>query len=116
MPVISYGTTSMNSRAKGRRNEAKAYRKLEAEGYHVEKMNAPHRMDRDGHVDFFNLFDLIAVDPTSGKSRFVQVKTNVLPPPAYRKRMSMFCLSRQHCSIELWVYYDRVKEPRVILL
>lgn len=104
-----------NSRAKGRRNELRAYKKLEAEGYHVERMNAPHR-GSDAHFDFFNLFDLIAVDPLTGKCRYVQVKTNVLPPPAYRKRLSLFTQSRKHCSIELWVYYDRVKEPRIILL
>lgn len=106
----------MNSRAKGKRNEAKAYAILETQGYHCEKMNAPDRRNPEGHVDFFNLWDLIAVDPITGKTRYIQVKSNRLATVEDRKRMSAFCRGRKHSSLELWVFYDRVKEPRIIQL
>lgn len=97
----------MNSRAKGRRNENRARDLLIEEGWEVERPN----FTRFGNKDFFNLWDLVAVK--EGKTRWVQVKTNKMPSPSYRKELAAF----QGCGTkELWIWYDRKREPRIILL
>jgi Holliday junction resolvase-like predicted endonuclease len=99
----------MSSRSKGKRNEARARKILEDLGYEVEVMN----YSRFGHQDFFNLWDLIAVK--GGQTRWVQVKTNGLNSagPAYRKLLTDFPGAG---TKELWIFYDRKPQPRIILL
>ncbi len=97
----------MNSRQKGKRNEDKARKILEADGWEVEIM--PYT--RYHHQDFFNLWDLLAVK--SGRTKWVQVKSNRLPPPAYRDSLTSF---QGGGDKELWIFYDRKKEPRIIRL
>lgn len=104
-----------NTRAKGRKNELKTAKELVKAGFHVERMNPPPRRSK-GHVDFFERFDVIAVDPLTGMTRYIQVKSNRMPSPAYRDYLSRFCVGRKHCTIELWIWYDRVKVPRVLFL
>lgn len=97
----------MNARAKGKRNEHKIRVMLEAEGWEVEIMPS----SKFGHQDFFNRWDLVAV--REGSTRWIQSKTNRLPPPAYRKFLASF---QGAGSREIWVFYDRKKEPRIIYL
>lgn len=102
----------MNRVRKGRKNESKASDMLIEQGWMVEKPT----WSRFGHKDFFNMFDLIAVHPRSGRVRFIQVKTNGMPSPAYRKMLSSFIESREHSTVELWIWYDRNPVPRIIIL
>lgn len=97
----------MNAAAKGRRNEYKAKQVLLDEGYLVEICNN----QQYGSNDFFGLWDLIAVKKE--EIRWVQVKTNRMPPPWVRDALSAF---PGPGSKELWIFYDRKKEPRIINL
>ena len=94
---------------KGRANQLKARRLLEAMGYNVEVA----KFSRWGSTDFWNVFDIIAVDKRDIK--FIQVKSNRLPSPETREQVEYFecpaCVSK-----ELWIFYDRKREPRVIKL
>lgn len=104
---MAFKRKGINSKAKGNRNEKKARNILEAEGYICEKQN----YTRHGNKDLFNLWDLVAVK--GGKTRWVQVKTNRLPSPAYRQLLKDF----QGCGTkELWVFYDGNPLPRIIIL
>lgn len=97
----------MNTAAKGRRNESKTARYLRDRGYLV---ITTVRSSYKGSNDFFNLFDHIAVHILSGTVLFVQTKSNRIPPPAYRKLIEEF--PAQHKQLFIW--YDRVPEPRII--
>lgn len=98
----------MNTAAKGRRNESKTARYLENLGYRV---ITTVRSSYKGSNDFFNLFDHIAVHET-GTVLFVQTKSNRVPPPAYRKLIEDFPAPNK----QLFIWYDRVPEPRIISL
>lgn len=97
----------MNTAAKGKRNEVKTERYLQERGYLV---HSTRRSARGGD-DFFDLFDHIAVH-TSGTILFVQTKSNRIPPPAYRKLIEDFPAPGK----QLFIWYDRVPEPRIINL
>lgn len=99
---------AINTGVKGRNNELKAKKLLEAAGYAVER-RIRGRFTRD----FYNLFDLLAV---RGKDmRFVQVKSNSRETPELREAIQLFPVP-DCCTKEVWVYYDRVKEPTIHVL
>lgn len=99
----------MSSRSKGRHNERRTQLLLEADGWLVERVKGGGKFQKS--VDFFGLWDLIAV--RSYETMWVQVKTNRLASPADRAAMSAFPASGYKLLV---VWYDRVKEPRIILL
>ena len=101
---------SLDTRSKGNKNENKARKILEAAGYLVEKK----RRSRYSGGDFFKLWDLIALNLQGW--RLIQVKTNKWDStPMEKEQMNMFAVP-PHTSKEVWVFYDRVKEPKIIVL
>jgi hypothetical protein len=97
----------MSSIDKGRRNQLKTRRLLEAVGYQCETA----KFSRWGSTDFWGLWDIIAIDKKNIK--LVQVKSNRLPSPEDREQYELFecpsCVSK-----ELWIWYDYKNEPRII--
>lgn len=101
----------MSNRAKGSRNELKAVKKLEADGWLVYRVKGSTKWNKN--VDIFNLWDICA---KSGiHTKWIQVKTNQKRDIAKHQEFAA-----KHCSptesAEVWVYKDRVKEPRIIVL
>ena len=89
----------MNAKAKGARRERQARKILEAAGYHVVKAGGS-----------LGVFDLVALGPQG--ARLIQVKSNEKPRPAERERLELFP-RLSYCSKELWIFYDRVREPSI---
>ena len=101
----------MNNRAKGRRNETKARDLLVLEGFSVQLTPMPSKFSLQN--DLFGLWDLMAV--SSEKIRFIQVKSNKTAPKAWREEaIAWQCPS--NCTKELWIFFDRVKMPKIIVL
>ena len=114
----------MNSRAKGRRIENLAKKKLESEGWSVIQVSGSTKFKKQ--VDFFGLFDLIAMKPDrASRIRFIQVKANKLPTKKQWNKLNEF---RYHCykeiacdgffqsahsiqigEVEWWCYWNRGK-------
>jgi Holliday junction resolvase len=92
----------VNAKAKGSRRERQARTILEAAGYHVVKAGGS-----------LGIFDLVALGPQG--ARLVQVKSNEKPRPAERERLELFP-RLPYCSKDLWVFYDRVREPAIEVL
>lgn len=92
----------MNAKAKGNRRERQARTILETAGYHVVKAGGS-----------LGVFDLVALGPQG--ARLVQVKSNEKPRPAERERLELFP-RLPYCSKELWVFYDRQREPAIEVL
>lgn len=99
----------MNTRAKGKRNERKARKQLEEEGFQVVAPN----YSRYGYTDFFNLWDLIAVNDK--QVRFVQVKSN--KNDCYGKKLMKYAdfPCPPNCTKEVWLIENR-KEPVIYFL
>jgi hypothetical protein len=89
----------MNAKAKGNRRERQARRILEAAGYFVVKAGGS-----------LGCWDLVALGPHG--ARLVQVKSNEKPRPAERERLALFP-RMPYCSKELWIFYDRRREPEI---
>jgi Holliday junction resolvase len=89
----------MNTKAKGSRRERQARTILETDGYYVVKAGGS-----------LGIFDLVALGPQG--ARLVQVKSNEKPRLAERERLELFP-RLPYCSKELWVFYDRVREPAI---
>lgn len=66
---------------------------------------------KDGGTDFFGLFDLIAIKGTL--IRFIQVKSNVDGTGKKWKKEAVYFKQLVGATVEIWIYIDRVKEPRV---
>lgn len=68
----------MNTRRKGQRNELKSKELLEREGWLVEKVKGSTKWNKN--VDFFGLFDIIAIKKVNQLTRilFVQVRSNYI--------------------------------------
>ena len=92
----------MNAKAKGARRERQARKILETAGYYVVKAGGS-----------LGIFDLVALGPQG--ARLIQCKSNEKPRPAERERLELFP-RLPYCSKELWVFYDRQKEPVVEVL
>ena len=101
----------INKRVKGRKNELKARDILVSAGYEVELTKSPSKFSKQ--QDLFGLFDLIAVRETD--IRFIQVKSN---KPIYGQELEPYNLWKVPacCTKEIWVFYDRVKEPTIKIL
>ena len=93
----------MNRRAKGNRNELKAVKELEADGYITYRVKgSTNRFQKN--VDIFGLFDIL------GKRKeqmiWVQVKSN--KKPSLKPFVEFY---KKYCSgldsVEIWVYKDR---------
>jgi hypothetical protein len=89
----------MNAKAKGNRRERQARRILEAAGYFVVKAGGS-----------LGCWDLVALGPHG--ARLVLVKSNEKPRPAERERLALFP-RMPYCSKELWIFYDRRREPEI---
>ena len=101
----------MNTRVKGRRNEKRASIALEALGFQTQLTTSPTKWALQN--DIFGLWDVIAIN--ENYIRCVQVKTNQNAPKAWReKALAWKCPT--NCSREVWIYKDRVKEPKIIIL
>ena len=103
----------INTKAKGRRNELKAKKQLEEEGFQVIIAPRSTRKFEKGEHDLFGLWDLIACNKDI--IRFIQVKSNRKPYGKLRAKYAAFECPEE-CPKELWIYYDRVKEPEIILI
>jgi Holliday junction resolvase len=92
----------MNAKEKGSRRERQAKVILERAGYHVIKAGGS-----------LGLFDLVAVGPAS--VRLIQVKSNGTPRAVERERLELFP-QRSYATKEIWIFYDRCKEPSIEIL
>ncbi len=92
----------MDAKAKGSRRERQAPRILETAGYFVVKAG--------GSLGCWNL---VALGPQG--ARLVQVKSNKKPRPAERERLQLFP-RLPYTSKEVWVFYNRKREPVIELL
>jgi hypothetical protein len=97
----------MSSRAKGRMQEIKTQKSLEASGWLVERVKGSSKWQHS--VDFFSLWDIIAVK--DGKVKWIQVKLNRPSGPAERAAMAAF---PGPGDLELWVWKTGSSVPRVI--
>ena len=93
----------INRVAKGNRLELKAKKILEIAGYCVER---PKRT-RFNSIDFFDKFDLIAVNKNGW--RLIQVKAGYLST-IDREQIELFEVPA-NTTKEFWRFVDRVKEP-----
>lgn len=76
---------------------------LEQLGYTTERSHGT----RYGRVDFFNLYDIMAVS-TQSKMKFIQVKSNGTGGKLnYTGEKSAAIMSPQHYDVEYWTCYDR---------
>lgn len=103
----------MNTRQKGRRHELECKKSLEDDGWKVIISPTPQRWQkmRDGGTDFFGLFDLIAIKGLL--IRFIQVKSNVDGTGRKWKEEAAYFKQLIGSSVEIWIYIDRAKEPRI---
>lgn len=101
----------MNARAKGRKNELRAKRILEAEGYTVEMSSPGQKFSKQ--VDLYGLWDAIGVRRDS--VRCVQVKTNRWASGKDTEAMrSWEC--PENFSREIWRFNDGSKIPQIRVL
>lgn len=103
----------MNTRQKGRKHELDCKKALEADEWRVIISPTPQRWQKmkDGGTDFFGLFDLIAVK--KNLIRFIQVKSNKDSTGRQWKKDAVYFKQVAGSTVEIWVYIDRVKEPRI---
>jgi len=99
----------MSTRTKGRGNEMKAKKILEAAGYEVQLTSMGTKYNKQ--TDMFGLWDLIAVD--SNSVRFIQVKTNRKVYGVAREKYESFRCPAS-CSKEIWVFMDGFPRDPVI--
>ena len=99
----------INAKAKGKRNERKTKKYLEARGYLVEAV----RNTKFHHGDFFGLFDIIAMN--EHHIRMVQVKSNRVPSLIIKKILA-FTKCPPCVSKEIWSWKDWAKEPKISML
>lgn len=108
----------MNSRQKGMRNERRAEKILQSEGWLTYRVKAPTKFSKCN--DIFGLFDILAIQNfhelypkkrTFTAIRFVQVKSNRKPP---LKPFKEFSEQYPNFQCEVWVFKDRQKQPERI--
>jgi Holliday junction resolvase len=91
-----------NAKAKGSRRERQAREILELAGYHVLKAGGS-----------LGIFDLVALGPQG--ARLIQVKSNRNVRTVEREQLELFPRP-PYASKEIWIFFDRVKEPSVTIL
>lgn len=101
----------INARAKGRKNELRAKKMLEALGYDVEISRPGQKFAEQ--VDLFGLWDLVAVRKTD--IRCVQVKTNKWPSVVDCESMTLWPCPPV-VSKEVWRFRDGIKNPDIRIL
>lgn len=89
----------MNTSAKGRRNEYRSRRWLEAHGFHVVRAAASK-----------GLFDLVAIGASC--IELIQCKSNALPSPAERQAMLALAVPG-NCRKRIHIWRDRQRAPDV---
>jgi Holliday junction resolvase len=89
----------MNAKQKGARRERQARTILERAGYYVVKTGGS-----------LGISDLVALGPAG--ARLVQVKSNEKPRPVERERLELFPWL-PYCSKEVWIFFDRQREPAI---
>jgi Holliday junction resolvase len=87
------------SKRKGTRNEHKAMRDLEADGFYTIRA-----------AGSFGMFDIIAINALG--IRLIQVKTNYDASPVEREAIALFDQHPPNTIKEIWIFKDR--EPKVI--
>jgi Holliday junction resolvase len=92
----------VNTKGKGSRRERQARTILETAGYFVVKAGGS-----------LGCWDLVALGPQG--ARLVQVKSNEKPRPAERERLAMFPRF-PYTSKEVWIFFDRQREPVIEVL
>jgi len=98
----------VSSRRKGNRNELRAVKELEADGWLVYRVKGSFKFTRN--VDLFGLFDIAAKQGPF--TRWIQVKTNRMPNlQPFREFKRKYCSSTE--SVEVWCYRD-YKECRKV--
>ena len=95
-----------NPKAKGRRNEVKTKKYLEERGWLCELVRGSSKFSKS--VDFFGLFDLIALK--EGIVMFVQVKSNRKPKLRPFKEFK----EKYFVPIYIFVWKDYAKAPLII--
>ena len=89
------------------RYEIKCQKQLEAEGYIVDYKTRPSFYAVN--VDYFNLFDIVAVK--KGKPvRWISIKGHAGVPPKHREAIKKFPLPKQGNSKEIWHWPKRKKK------
>jgi len=91
----------VNPRAKGNRIERKAENLLNDAGYRTARM----QHTRYGDNDFFNLYDIAAVQPDK-PVKFIQVKSNQQPNLQEFKKETLETVGLE-AQVEIWTHYDR---------
>lgn len=92
--------------------EIKAHKELEADGYIVDYKIRPSRFAKV--VDFFSLFDLIAVK--KGKPvRWISIKGHAGAPRAHQAAIKAFPLPKSSNIKEVWVYWPSGKCSKSVL-
>ena len=91
----------MNLTGKGRRNELKARKLLESQGWQVIKAKRSSKWDEE--IDFFGLFDLCAYK--DGYFRWIQCKSNYCPKWV-RENIRDFLTDGLFVTKEVWVFKD----------
>ena len=86
------------SKAKGRRNEHKAMRILQAAGYHVTRA-----------AGSLGMFDVMAINAQG--VRLIQVKTNRDASPLEREAIGLFDGLPANATKEVWIFLDYVRAP-----
>lgn len=106
-----------NRREKGMRNERKAVKELEAEGWLTYRVKGSTIFNKN--VDIFSLFDIFCIKELKMNQgdvetmfRLIQVKTNKKPS---LKPFKNFKRKYPIIDCEIWIYRDR-KEKEVIVL
>jgi hypothetical protein len=101
----------MSTRTKGRKMELRTRDALIKQGYAVQVAPMPSKWSTQN--DMFGLWDVVAVNGT--EVRFIQVKTN---RKVYGKQKAKYAAFNcpPFCTKEIWSWYDRVKEPLIVIL
>jgi hypothetical protein len=90
--------------------EIKAHKELEAQGWNVDYKVRPFRPRKGFHVDFFNLFDLMA-HRAGDPLRFISIKGHAGVPGKHRRAVEAFWLP-ESCQKEIWHYIPDVNDKR----
>lgn len=81
--------------------EIKAHKELLKQGYRVDYKTRPFRVPKGYNVDFFGLYDLLALD-SKQNLHFITVKGHQGVPSALRKQIADFTINR--IIKEIWTY------------
>ena len=117
----------MNTRAKGMRAERRAEKELKEEGWLIARAKGSTKYNKS--VDFFGLFDIIALRETDSlkilvlgnytiskgvRRKYIQIKCNYKPSlKPYKKFNEKYC--DENDSVEIWIWYDRKGWKKIVI-